>query len=96
MYNELALHTPFGSCPDDLSWGPFIQGSVGICTALVSFQMQIDCGGAREALKRLHDSPSFRTGAGAVLAMLPPLGMFILFILLHQQFTKGFALGQEK
>jgi sn-glycerol 3-phosphate transport system permease protein len=31
--------------------------------------------------------------AGAVLAMLPPL---VMFILLHQQFTKGFALGQEK
>ena len=31
--------------------------------------------------------------AGAVLAMLPPL---LMFILLHQQFTKGFALGQEK
>ena len=31
--------------------------------------------------------------AGAILAMLPPL---IIFILLHEQFTKGFALGQEK
>jgi sn-glycerol 3-phosphate transport system permease protein len=31
--------------------------------------------------------------AGAVLAMLPPL---IVFILLHEQFTRGFALGQEK
>lgn len=31
--------------------------------------------------------------AGAVLAMLPPL---IIFILLHEQFTRGFALGQEK
>ena len=31
--------------------------------------------------------------AGAVLAMLPPL---LVFILLHEQFTRGFALGQEK
>jgi sn-glycerol 3-phosphate transport system permease protein len=31
--------------------------------------------------------------AGAILAMLPPL---IVFILLHQQFMTGFALGQEK
>ncbi len=31
--------------------------------------------------------------AGAILAMLPPL---IIFIGLHEQFTKGFALGQEK
>ncbi len=31
--------------------------------------------------------------AGAILAMLPPL---LIFILLHEQFTKGFALGQEK
>jgi sn-glycerol 3-phosphate transport system permease protein len=31
--------------------------------------------------------------AGAILAMLPPL---IVFILLHEQFTRGFALGQEK
>jgi len=31
--------------------------------------------------------------AGAVLAMLPPL---VIFILLHEQFTRGFALGQEK
>ncbi len=31
--------------------------------------------------------------AGAILAMLPPL---IVFILLREQFTKGFALGQEK
>ena len=31
--------------------------------------------------------------AGAILAMLPPL---IIFIVLHEQFTKGFALGQEK
>ncbi|MDY6875562.1 MAG: carbohydrate ABC transporter permease [Chloroflexota bacterium] len=31
--------------------------------------------------------------AGAVLAMLPPL---VVFILLHEQFTRGFALGQEK
>ncbi|MFQ5576979.1 MAG: carbohydrate ABC transporter permease [Anaerolineae bacterium] len=31
--------------------------------------------------------------AGAVLAMLPPL---IIFILLHEQFTRGFALGREK
>ena len=31
--------------------------------------------------------------AGAILAMLPPL---IVFILLHQQFTRGFALGREK
>ncbi len=31
--------------------------------------------------------------AGAVLAMLPPL---IVFVLLHQQFMRGFALGQEK
>ncbi|HEY73477.1 MAG: carbohydrate ABC transporter permease [Chloroflexi bacterium] len=31
--------------------------------------------------------------AGAVLAMLPPLAIFIL---LHEQFTRGFALGQEK
>ena len=31
--------------------------------------------------------------AGSVLAMLPPL---IVFILLHEQFTRGFALGQEK
>jgi sn-glycerol 3-phosphate transport system permease protein len=31
--------------------------------------------------------------AGAVLAMLPPL---IVFVLLHEQFTRGFALGQEK
>ncbi len=31
--------------------------------------------------------------AGAILAMLPPL---IVFILLHQQFMRGFALGQEK
>ncbi len=31
--------------------------------------------------------------AGAILAMLPPL---IVFILLHRQFTRGFALGQEK
>ncbi len=31
--------------------------------------------------------------AGAILAMLPPL---IIFVLLHEQFTKGFALGQEK
>jgi sn-glycerol 3-phosphate transport system permease protein len=31
--------------------------------------------------------------AGAVLAMLPPL---MVFVLLHEQFTHGFALGQEK
>ncbi len=31
--------------------------------------------------------------AGAILAMLPPL---IIFIGLHEQFTRGFALGQEK
>ena len=31
--------------------------------------------------------------AGAVLAMLPPL---VIFILLHEQFTKGFVLGKEK
>ena len=31
--------------------------------------------------------------AGAILAMLPPL---VVFILLHEQFTQGFALGQEK
>ncbi len=31
--------------------------------------------------------------AGAVLAMLPPL---IVFIFLHQQLMRGFALGQEK
>ncbi|HDJ29999.1 MAG TPA: carbohydrate ABC transporter permease [Candidatus Acetothermia bacterium] len=31
--------------------------------------------------------------AGAILAMLPPL---IVFLLLHEQFTKGFALGREK
>ncbi len=31
--------------------------------------------------------------AGAILAMLPPL---LIFIVLHEQFTKGFALGQEK
>jgi len=31
--------------------------------------------------------------AGAILAMLPPL---VIFVLLHEQFTKGFALGQEK
>ncbi len=31
--------------------------------------------------------------AGAILAMLPPL---IVFVLLHEQFTRGFALGQEK
>ena len=31
--------------------------------------------------------------AGAVLAMLPPL---VVFVLLHEQFTRGFALGQEK
>ncbi len=31
--------------------------------------------------------------AGAILAMLPPL---VVFILLHRQFTRGFALGQEK
>ncbi|RME74262.1 MAG: carbohydrate ABC transporter permease [Chloroflexi bacterium] len=31
--------------------------------------------------------------AGAIIAMLPPL---IVFIVLHEQFTKGFALGQEK
>ena len=31
--------------------------------------------------------------AGAMLAMLPPL---LVFVLLHQQFTKGFALGREK
>ncbi|MBS1253477.1 MAG: Lactose transport system permease protein LacG [Anaerolineales bacterium] len=31
--------------------------------------------------------------AGAVLAMLPPM---VVFILLHRQFTRGFALGQEK
>jgi len=31
--------------------------------------------------------------AGAMIAMLPPL---IVFVVLHEQFTKGFALGQEK
>jgi len=31
--------------------------------------------------------------AGAVLAMLPPL---LLFLVLHEQFTKGFVLGKEK
>ncbi len=31
--------------------------------------------------------------AGAILAMLPPL---VVFILLHEQFTRGFELGQEK
>ncbi|RME83208.1 MAG: carbohydrate ABC transporter permease [Caldilineae bacterium] len=31
--------------------------------------------------------------AAAILAMLPPM---IVFILLHEQFTKGFALGREK
>lgn len=31
--------------------------------------------------------------AGAVLAMLPPL---IIFLVLHEQFTKGFVLGKEK
>ena len=31
--------------------------------------------------------------AGSILAMLPPL---VIFILLHQQFTHGFALGEEK
>ncbi len=31
--------------------------------------------------------------AGAILAMIPPL---TIFILLHQQFTRGFALGKEK
>ncbi len=31
--------------------------------------------------------------AGAIMAMLPPL---LIFILLHEQFTRGFALGQEK
>lgn len=31
--------------------------------------------------------------AGTVLTMLPPL---VIFIRLHEQFTKGFALGQEK
>lgn len=31
--------------------------------------------------------------AGAIIAMLPPL---LVFIILHEQFTKGFALGQEK
>ena len=31
--------------------------------------------------------------AGAVIAMLPPL---IIFILLHEQFTRGFALGRDK
>lgn len=31
--------------------------------------------------------------AGAILAMLPPL---LIFVVLHEQFTKGFALGQEK
>jgi len=31
--------------------------------------------------------------AGAIIAMLPPL---IIFILLRQQFTRGFALSQEK
>ncbi|MCD6135775.1 carbohydrate ABC transporter permease [Candidatus Bipolaricaulota bacterium] len=31
--------------------------------------------------------------AGAIIAMLPPL---IIFILLHEQFTKGFVLGKEK
>lgn len=31
--------------------------------------------------------------AAAILAMIPPM---VIFILLHEQFTKGFALGQEK
>ncbi|HEY88815.1 MAG TPA: carbohydrate ABC transporter permease [Thermoflexia bacterium] len=31
--------------------------------------------------------------AGAVIAMVPPL---VIFILLHEQFTKGFALGRSK
>ena len=31
--------------------------------------------------------------AGAILAMIPPL---VIFILLHEQFMRGFALGQEK
>ncbi len=31
--------------------------------------------------------------AGAILAMIPPM---IVFLLLREQFTKGFALGQEK
>ncbi|NOX63844.1 MAG: carbohydrate ABC transporter permease [Chloroflexi bacterium] len=31
--------------------------------------------------------------AAAILAMIPPL---VVFMLLHEQFTRGFALGQEK
>jgi sn-glycerol 3-phosphate transport system permease protein len=31
--------------------------------------------------------------AAAILAMIPPM---LIFILLHEQFTKGFALGKEK
>jgi sn-glycerol 3-phosphate transport system permease protein len=31
--------------------------------------------------------------AAAILAMIPPM---LIFLLLQEQFTKGFALGQEK